>query len=63
MKQVAQDYKSGQLSLLDVPTPACKDGGILVSSLYSLISTGTPKCHCWPRLGSGPTRCVTCSTL
>ena len=41
MKQVAQNYKSGQLSVLDVPTPACKDGGILVRSKYSLISTGT----------------------
>ena len=41
MKQVAQNYKSGELSLLDVPTPACKDGGVLVRSKYSLISTGT----------------------
>ncbi len=41
MKQVAQNYKSGQLSLVDVPTPACKDGGVLVRSTYSLISTGT----------------------
>ena len=41
MKQVAQNYKSGQLSLLDVPAPACKDGGVLVRSKYSLISTGT----------------------
>ncbi len=41
VKQVAQNYKSGELSLLDVPVPACKDGGILVRSTYSLISTGT----------------------
>lgn len=41
MRQVAQNYKSGELSLLDVPTPACKDGGVLVRSRYSLISTGT----------------------
>ena len=41
VKQVAQNYKSGQLSLLDVPAPACKDGGVLVRSKYSLISTGT----------------------
>ncbi len=41
MKQIAQNYKTGQLSLLDVPTPACKDGGVLVRSRYSLISTGT----------------------
>ena len=41
MKQIAQNYKTGELSLLDVPTPACKDGGVLVRSKYSLISTGT----------------------
>ena len=27
--------------MLDVPEPACKPGGVLVRSLYSLISTGT----------------------
>ena len=41
MKQVAQNYKSGELSVLDVPAPACRPGGVLVRSLYSLISTGT----------------------
>jgi len=41
MKQVAQNYKSGELAVLDVPEPACKPGGVLVRSLYSLISTGT----------------------
>lgn len=41
MKQVAQNYKSGELSVLDVPEPACAPGGVLVRSLYSLISTGT----------------------
>src|SRR5512133_3516612 len=41
MKQVAQNYKSGDLAVLDVPTPACKPGGVLVRSLFSLISTGT----------------------
>jgi predicted dehydrogenase/threonine dehydrogenase-like Zn-dependent dehydrogenase len=41
MKQVAQNYKSGELTVLDVPAPACKPGGVLVRSLYSLISTGT----------------------
>jgi predicted dehydrogenase/threonine dehydrogenase-like Zn-dependent dehydrogenase len=41
MKQVAQNYKSGELSVLDVPEPACKPGGVLVRTLYSLISTGT----------------------
>ena len=41
MKQVAQNYKSGDLAVLEVPVPACQPGGVLVRSLYSLISTGT----------------------
>ena len=41
MKQVAQNYQSGELLVLDVPTPACQPGGVLVRSLFSLISTGT----------------------
>ncbi|WP_116103294.1 bi-domain-containing oxidoreductase [Amycolatopsis thermalba] len=41
MKQVVQNYKSGELALLDVETPAGKPGGVLVRSAFSLISTGT----------------------
>jgi predicted dehydrogenase/threonine dehydrogenase-like Zn-dependent dehydrogenase len=41
MKQIAQNYKSGELAVLDVPAPACRPGGVLVQSLFSLISTGT----------------------
>ncbi|MFE2535842.1 bi-domain-containing oxidoreductase [Streptomyces sp. NPDC059371] len=41
MKQVVQNYKSGELALLDVPVPGCKPDGVLVRSAYSLISTGT----------------------
>ncbi|MBO0829954.1 MAG: bi-domain-containing oxidoreductase, partial [Streptosporangiales bacterium] len=41
MKQVAQNYRSGELTVLDVPRPACSPGGVLVRSLFSLISTGT----------------------
>jgi predicted dehydrogenase/threonine dehydrogenase-like Zn-dependent dehydrogenase len=41
VKQIAQNYKSGALEVLDVPVPACRPGGVLVRSLYSLISTGT----------------------
>jgi len=41
MKQIAQNYKSGELSVLDVPAPVCRPGGVLVRSLFSLISTGT----------------------
>lgn len=41
MKQVAQNYRSGDLAVVDVPVPACQPGGVLIRSLYSLISTGT----------------------
>src|SRR5258708_39327418 len=41
MKQIAQNYKTGELIVLDVPAPVCRPGGVLVRSLYSLISTGT----------------------
>jgi predicted dehydrogenase/threonine dehydrogenase-like Zn-dependent dehydrogenase len=41
MKQIAQNYKSGEIFLLDVPVPACKSGGVLVRTDYSLISMGT----------------------
>src|SRR6188472_17453 len=41
MKQVAQNYKSGDLAVVDVPAPACQPGGVLIRSLHSLISTGT----------------------
>src|ERR1700739_2990125 len=41
MKQIAQNYKSGELAVLEVPAPACRPGGVLVQSLFSLISTGT----------------------
>ena len=41
MKQIAQNYKTGELTVLDVPAPACRPGGVLVRSLFSLISTGT----------------------
>ena len=41
MKQVVQNYKSGELALLDVEAPSCKPGGVLVRTAFSLISTGT----------------------
>jgi predicted dehydrogenase/threonine dehydrogenase-like Zn-dependent dehydrogenase len=41
MKQVAQNYRSGELAVLEVPPPACKPGGVLIRTTYSLISTGT----------------------
>ena len=41
MKQIAQNYKSGELALLEVPVPAARPGGVLVRTQISLISTGT----------------------
>jgi predicted dehydrogenase/threonine dehydrogenase-like Zn-dependent dehydrogenase len=41
MKQIAQNYKSGELALLEVPVPALRAGGVLVRTEFSLISAGT----------------------
>src|SRR5215469_9601205 len=41
MKQIAQNYKTGELSLVEVPVPGCRPGGVLVRSAFSLISPGT----------------------
>ena len=41
MKQIAQNYKSGELALLEVPVPAARPGGVVVRTEFSLISTGT----------------------
>ncbi|ARN74100.1 bi-domain-containing oxidoreductase [Oceanicoccus sagamiensis] len=43
MKQVTQNYKTGELKVDDVPAPALMSGGILVENKYSLISAGTEK--------------------
>ena len=41
MKQAGQNYKSRELAVLDAPAPVCRPGGVLVHSVFSLISTGT----------------------
>ena len=43
MKQVTQNYKTGELKVEEVPIPALKPQGVLVRSAYSLISAGTEK--------------------
>jgi predicted dehydrogenase/threonine dehydrogenase-like Zn-dependent dehydrogenase len=43
MKQVAQNFRSGELSVLDVPAPALRPGGVLVAVGASLVSVGTEK--------------------
>ena len=65
MKQIAQNYKTGELTVLDVPVPACRSGGVLVRSLFSLISTGTEMMKVTEaqlsmvgKARAGPTRCA-----
>ena len=41
MKQIFQNYKTGEVRLEEVPAPACKPGGVLVRTLFSAISPGT----------------------
>lgn len=41
MKQIAQNYKSGELRLIEVPAPRCRPGGVLVRTMFSAVSTGT----------------------
>jgi predicted dehydrogenase/threonine dehydrogenase-like Zn-dependent dehydrogenase len=41
MKQLAQNIKKNTLTLEEMPTPLCKQGGILVKTLYSAVSVGT----------------------
>lgn len=41
MKQVSQNYKSGEIRLEEVQPPALRAGGVLVRSAFSLISAGT----------------------
>lgn len=43
MKQILQNYKTGELKLEDVPVPYIKSGGVLVKNRYSLISPGTER--------------------
>ncbi len=43
MKQIVQNYRTGELWLEDVPTPLCRKGGVLVRNEYSVVSTGTER--------------------
>ncbi len=43
MKQIVQNYNSGELQLADVPVPLCRPGGVLVRAAYSLVSAGTER--------------------
>ena len=43
MKQVLQNYKTGELAVKDVPAPRQSKGNVLVENTFSLISAGTEK--------------------
>lgn len=43
MKQIFQHRKSGNLEILDVPTPTIKPGEVLVRNHFSIISSGTER--------------------
>lgn len=43
MKQVFSDVKTGDILVMDVPKPSCKNEGILVETIYSLVSAGTER--------------------
>ena len=43
MKQVVQSYKTGEVTLRDVPVPQCGSKRILVRNRHSLISLGTER--------------------
>jgi polar amino acid transport system substrate-binding protein len=43
MKQLVQDFKTGEIKLVDVPPPACCAGGVLVRNSFSLVSAGTER--------------------
>jgi len=43
LKQVLQNYKSGELCVVDVPSPAVLPGRVLVQNVTSLVSAGTEK--------------------
>lgn len=43
MKQVVQSYKTGLVSLRNVPIASCNDKSILVKNINSLVSIGTER--------------------
>lgn len=43
MKQVIQNFKTGELYVDEVPVPAISEGMVLVENEYSLISAGTER--------------------
>jgi predicted dehydrogenase/threonine dehydrogenase-like Zn-dependent dehydrogenase len=43
MKQLIQDFKTGEIKVVDVPTPRAQAGSLLVRNAWSLVSAGTER--------------------
>ncbi len=43
MKQLVQNYRTGELKLVEVPAPQARAGGVLVRNINSIVSVGTEK--------------------
>ncbi|MCP2621139.1 bi-domain-containing oxidoreductase, partial [Candidatus Aminicenantes bacterium AC-334-E05] len=43
MKQIIQNYKTGEIQLVEIPPPALKRSFVLVQNVTSLVSVGTEK--------------------
>jgi NADPH:quinone reductase-like Zn-dependent oxidoreductase len=43
MKQVIQNYKTGEITLVEVSPPICRPGGVLVRNVASAVSLGTER--------------------
>ena len=43
MKQIVNNFKTGKLQLIEVPSPVCQEGGILIKTVHSVVSVGTEK--------------------
>ncbi len=43
MKQIIQNYRTGELQMVEVSIPAVKGGMLIVHTMASLVSIGTKK--------------------
>jgi predicted dehydrogenase/threonine dehydrogenase-like Zn-dependent dehydrogenase len=43
LKQVVQNYNTGELRVEEVPAPVCRSNGVVVRAAYSLVSAGTER--------------------
>ena len=43
MKQILQNYRTGEVGIADVPTPVCATKHVLVQNSFSLVSAGTER--------------------